>query len=89
MGIMYSSVRLYACFRVNSTDYYEDSLHKPRFPAPVDSTSTPPSIGTALYTLGSAIPRKGHELDEIEVNISASVFEVTGPLNPTPKLICL
>lgn len=87
--VTYSSVKLYASFKVNNREYYEDSLHKPRFPAPVDSTSTPPSIGTALYTFGSATPRKGHELDEIELNLDASVFEVTGPLNPTPKLICL
>ena len=84
----YERVDLYADFTVGGKTYYEDSLHKPRFPAPADVYDTAPGLGLALYTFNDATPRKGHELDEIELPISIDAFNVLLP-GEKPKVICL
>ena len=37
----YERVDLYADFTVGGKTYYEDSLHKPRFPAPAERMAVP------------------------------------------------
>lgn len=84
----YERVDLYADFTVGGKTYYEDSLHKPRFPAPADVYDTAPGLGGALFTYNNVTPRKGHELDEIELPISIEEFDVLLP-GQKPKVICL
>ncbi len=84
----YERVNLYANFTVGGKTYYEDSLHKPRFPAPADVYDTAPSLGLALFSYNNVTPRKGRELDEIELPISIEEFNILLP-GHKPKVICL
>ena len=96
----FARVELYPCFEIQTgtdsggnpvyTKYYEDSLHRPVFPAPADSTSTPPEPRQEITRFNNITPRKGHELDEIELPIRDEMFTVEGSaLVKLPQLICL
>ena len=93
--VAYTQMRLYQSFEIETspgvyTKYYEDSLHRPVFPAPVDSTSTPPEPRQEITRFNNITPRKGHELDEIELPIRDEMFTVEGSaLVKLPQLICL
>ena len=87
--IAFSRVDLFKNLTVGGKTYYEDSLHRPRFPAPVDEYSTPPSIGTADYTFDTVTPRKGREFSEMELRIDISALSgLATPGQDPPKLIC-
>ena len=85
---VYDRVSIFNDFTVNGKTYYEDSLHKPRFPAPADAYDTPPSMGNATYNYYNVTPRKGHELDELELPIPMEAFDVLLP-GTQPKVICI
>ena len=85
---VYDRVSLFNDFTVGGKTYYEDSLHKPVFPAPANSYDTPPSIGSSAYDYLNVTPRKGHELDELELPIPLGVFDVLLP-GTKPKVICI
>ena len=85
---VYDRVSLFYDFTVGGKTYYEDSLHKPVFPAPANSYDTPPSIGSSAYDYLNVTPRKGHELDELELPIPLGVFDVLLP-GRKPKVICI
>lgn len=92
--VTYTQMRLYQSFEIETspgvyTKYYEDSLHRPVFPAPVDASSVPPEPRMRLYVSNDVTPRKGHELDEIEVAIKDEIFTVQGCSIGLPQLICL
>lgn len=84
----YSRVSLFYDFTVDNKTYYEDSLHKPRFPAPADAYDIPPALGNAAYNYYNVTPRKGHELDELELPIPLGVFNVLQP-DKKLKVICI
>ncbi len=84
----YERVNLYEDFTVGGKTYYEDSLHKPRFPAPADVYDTAPGLGLALFAYNNVTPRKGHEFDEIELPIPIEEFDILLP-GRKPKVICL
>ena len=88
--IAFSRVDLFKNLTVGGKTYYEDSLHRPRFPAPVDEYSTPPSIGSYAFTFGRVVPRKGREFSEMELPIDVSALSglATPGMDP-PKLICV
>ena len=85
---IYDRVSLFNDFTINGNTYYEDSLHKPRFSAPADAYDTPPDIGSAAFNYNNVTPRKGHELDELELPIPLGVFDVLLP-GEKPKVVCL
>ena len=88
--IAFSRVDLYKNLTIGTKTYYEDSLHRPRFPAPVDEDSTPPSIGAFAYTFGRTVPRKGKEFSEMELRIDVSALTgLATPGSEAPKLICV
>lgn len=84
----YSHVALFNDFIVDGNTYYEDSLHKPRFPSPTDAYDMPPSMGNAAYNYYKVTPRKGHELDELELPMQLGIFNVLLP-DAKPKVICI
>lgn len=86
--MIYDRVSLFNDFTVDSKTYYEDSLHKPVFPAPADAYDTPPALGNAVYNYYNVTPRKGHELDELELPIPLGVFDVLLP-GEKPKVVCI
>lgn len=87
--IAFSRVDLFKNLTIGGRTYYEDSLHRPRFPAPVDEYSTPPSIGDADFTFDDVTPRKGREFSEMELRIDISALSgLTTPGTGAPKLIC-
>lgn len=87
--IAFSRVDLYKNLTVSGKTYYEDSIHRPRFPAPADQYSTPPSIGNADLTFGRVVPRKGKEFSEMELRIDVSALSgLATPGQDPPKLIC-
>ena len=88
--ISFSRVDLFKNLTIGANTYYEDSLHRPRFPAPVDEYSTPPSIGAASYTFDRVTPRKGKEFSEMELPIDVSALSgLMTPGTDPPKLICV
>lgn len=93
--VLYNSVWIYSSCQIETspgvyTEYTEEGLHRPVFPAPVNSSSEPPKLSNASRTdaLKDATPKKGHELDELEVYID---YSWKAPLRPYsyPKFICL
>ncbi len=87
--ISFSRVDLFKNLTVGGKTYYEDSLHRPVFPAPVNEYSTPPSIGDADYTFNNVTPRKGREFSEMELRIDISALSgLATPGTAPPKLIC-
>lgn len=87
--ISFKRVDLFKNLTVGGKTYYEDSLHRPRFPAPADAYSTPPSIGSADYTFDYVTPRKGKEFSEMELPLDVSVLSgLASPGTALPKLIC-
>ena len=88
-------MRLYQTFEIETspgvyTKYYEDSLHRPVFPTPADSTATPPEPRQEIARYVNITPRKGHELDEIELPLRDEIFTVEGSaLMKLPQLIRL
>jgi len=87
--IAFSRVDLFKNLTVGGKTYYEDSLHRPRFPAPADEYDTPPSIGTAAFTFGRTVPRKGREFSEMELPIDISALSgLATPGQDPPKLLC-
>ena len=88
--IAFSRVDLFKNLTINGTTYYEDSIHRPRFPAPADEYSTPPSIGNADFTFDNVMPRKGRDFSEMELPIDVSALSglMTPGVDP-PKLICV
>ena len=87
--IAFSRVDLFKNLTINGKTYYEDSIHRPRFPAPVNEYSTPPSIGNADFTFDNVTPRKGREFSEMELPIDISALSgLATPGQDPPKLIC-
>jgi len=86
--MIYDRVSLFNDFTVGGKTYYEDSLHKPVFPTPTDAYNTPPALGNAAYNYYNVTPRKGHELDELELPIPLGVFDVLLP-GEKPKVVCI
>ncbi len=87
--ISFKRVDLYRNLTIGTRTYYEDSLHKPRFPAPVDAYSTPPSIGLSDYTFDNVTPRKGKEFSEMELPLDIYILSgLAVPGLTPPKLIC-
>lgn len=84
----YSRVSLFYDFTIDGKTYYEDSLHKPRFPSPADAYATPPDIGDAARNYYNVAPRKGHELDELELPIPLGFFNVLQPEKKL-KVVCI
>ena len=88
--IAFSRVDLFKNLTVSGKTYYEDSLHRPRFPAPVDEYSTPPSIGISDFTFDNVTPRKGKEFSEMELPLDVSTLsDLTNPGLTPVKLICI
>ena len=88
--ISFSRVNLFKNLTVGGKTYYEDSLHRPRFPAPVDEHSTPPSIGISDFTFDNVTPRKGREFSEMELPLDVSTLsDLTNPGLTPVKLICI
>lgn len=87
--IAFSRVDLFKNLTVGGKTYYEDSLHRPRFPAPADEYDTPPSIGNADYTFNTVTPKKGREFSEMELPIDISALSgLATPGTDPPKLVC-
>ena len=87
--VVYNRVSLFNDFTVGGRTYYEDSLHKPRVPAPADANDTPPALDSSShYHYDNVTPRKGHELDELELPIPLGVFDVLLP-GEKPKVVCI
>ena len=93
--VVFDNVWIYTSCQIETspgvfTEYTEEGLHRPVFPAPVDSSSIPPTLRTLYRTdaFTAATPKKGHELDELEVYID---YDRKNPLSPYayPKFICL
>ncbi len=87
--ISFKRVDLYRNLTVGGNTYYEDSLHRPRFPAPADAYSTPPSIGLSDYTYDNVTPKKGKEFSEMELPLDVYILSgLAVPGLTPPKLIC-
>lgn len=86
--VTYSRVCIFSDCTIGGNTYYEDSLHKPRFPSPADAYDTAPGIGDAAYNYYSVTPRKGHELDELELPMDFGDFNVLKP-GAKAKVICI
>ena len=87
--VTYRHVALFNDCIIGGNTYYEDSLHKPRLPSPADANGTPPGMGDAAYNYYTVTPRKGHELDELELPIYFNeVFNVLKP-GAKAKVICI
>ena len=96
----FTQVNLYPCFEIQTgidsdgdpvyTKYYEDSFHKPRFPTAVSPFTNLPEIRNRTHRFINVTPRKGHELDEMELPIVPQNLEtVLTPTTVHPKLICI
>lgn len=95
----FKQVNLYPCFEIQTgtdngnpvyTKYYEDSFHKPRFPTAVSPFTNLPEIRNRTHRFTDVTPRKGHELDEMELPITPDYLEtVLTPTTVHPKLICI
>ena len=69
--------------------FQEEELHRPLIDA---NNTVQPSIltGANLYaTYTNPQPRKGHQLDEIELNVDYDLFIGLGGMRKLPKVICL
>ncbi len=86
--VTYSRVALFNDCVIGGNTYYEDSLHKPRFSSPADAYDTAPGMGNAAYNYYSVTPRKGHELNELELPMDFGVFNVLQP-GAKAKVICI
>lgn len=60
-------VELIEHFKINGTIYTEEGLHRPVFPTPTSSGDQVPEDSVVVNTFYDVTPRKGHELDEMEL----------------------
>lgn len=93
--VVFDDVWIYSSCQIETspgvyTEYTEEGLHRPVFPAPLDVSSTPPQLRGLYRTQAftNATPKMGYELNELEVYID---FHRVNPLSPYsyPKFICL
>jgi len=95
----FRQVNLYPCFEIQTgtdngnpvyTKYYENSFHKPVFPVAVVPFTNLPEIRNRTHRFVNVTPRKGHELDEMELPISLDYLEtLLPPIMEHPELICI
>ena len=84
-------VRIYSKLTIGTTVYEEDDLHKPYFARTASRQGNFKSFARdadRLYTFSNVQPRKGHEFDEMELNIAWDEFAGC-KLFTTPKLIVI
>lgn len=91
----FPEVRLYmdCTFQIDidtQKTYCEEELHKPLFPQASSIMTPVPDLLGNYRSFTDAIPRKGHELDELEVNLASEYFDkLLIRSRPNYKLICL
>ena len=84
-------VRIYSKLTIGTAIYEEDDLHKPYFTRTASRQGSFKSFARdadQLYSFSNVQPRKGHEFDEMELNIPWDEFAGC-KLFSTPKLIVI
>ena len=85
------NVRIYSKLTVGTAVYEEEDLHKPYFTRTASRQGDFRSFAKdadLLYTFSNVQPRKGHEFDEMELNIPWDEFAGC-KLFSTPKLVVI
>ncbi len=88
----FATVRLYQSLTfgsgTSSKTYREDSFHRPKFSEPASSSQEVPTINSHYWEYTNVTPRKGHELEEMELPESLDILD---PMyNPYgPEVVCI